>query len=243
MFRPQPLLSPPPRLRPSGAAWPPLRGQRRSSHHRRRRRFDGGRAGGPTAAAPQPPPPLSWSSPPPPLLSPPPRLRPSGAAWPPLRGQRRSSHHRRRCPFDGGPTSVVCALPSPLLPFEALPGARRAAAGCKCGSQRTLGGNWTPGNRCRWASSGSAAGGRRPAQPPAGPATQQARLRRASCPTAGGRQCHRLLACPYGTDAIGHSHPSNSAHPRQKTGLCVFTAKSLARGSISVTLSGCGRSV
>ena len=95
-----------------------------------------------------------------------------------------------------------------------------------------------PGNRRWWASSGSAAGGRRPAQPPAGPATQQARLRRASGPTAGGRQCHHLLACPYGTDAIGHSHPSNSAHPRQKTGLCVFTAKSRAHGSISVAVAG-----
>ena len=63
---------------------------------------------------------------------------------------------------------------------------------------------------------------RRPAQPPVGPATQQARLRRASGPTAGGCQCHHLLACPYGTDAIGHSHPSNSAHPWQKTGHCVI---------------------
>ena len=38
--------------------------------------------------------------------------------------------------------------------------------------------------------------------------------------------------------AIGHSHPSNSAHPRQKTRLCVLTAKSRAHGSISVAVAG-----
>ena len=41
-------------------------------------------------------------------------------------------------------------------------------------------------------------------------------------------QSYHPLACPYGTDARGQSHPSNSAHPRQKTGLSVFTAKSRA---------------
>jgi len=47
------------------------------------------------------------------------------------------------------------------------------------------------------------------------------------CTDARGRSYHPL-ECPYGTDARGQSHPSNSAHPRQKTGLSVFTAKSRA---------------
>ena len=73
--------------------------------------------------------------------------------------------------------------------------------------------------------------------PVAGPLLARRRCRRAAsarhpltCPycTDARGQSYHPLECPYGTDARGQSHPSNSAHPRQKTGLNVFTAKSRA---------------
>ena len=50
-----------------------------------------------------------------------------------------------------------------------------------------------------------------------------------ACPygsDARGQSCHPL-ACPYGTDPRGQRHPSNSAHPRQKTGGSVVSQPSL----------------